>query len=338
MLKQLIKTCVIIVAVTPALLFGQSLFQNLGGQKAGTAIFPFLKIETSAYGASLAGAGVAAPHDASSLFYNPASISHLPERDLVLFHLDLPAEIDYDYFAFSSPLGRVSHIGVSYGVLHMDPMMETTEYMPFGTGRTFIYSDEFVALTYSLKLSDRFTVGTTAKYVNETLDDLKMSGVLLDFGTVYMTGFRSLRIASSMTNFGAQFKPNGTYSKTILNQDGEPVLADSLAYQSFSPPTSFRLGVAYEFIETEQNRLTSSFQLNHQADAAETYSFGFEYVFRNMLSARTGYILNRGGFGLAFGGGINLTLPGNVKFRFDYSYTIASQLSDPQRFAIGFSL
>jgi len=328
----------LVMLLVPVLAFGQDLFQNLGGQRVGTAVFPFLKIETSSYGASLAGAGVALPRDAASVFYNPSAISHLPERDLVLFHLDMPADIDYEYFAFSTPFRRSSHIGISYGALHLDPMMETTEYMPFGTGRTFIYRDEFAALTYSIKLLDRFVFGTTVKYAHETIDDITMGSLLFDFGTLYKTGFRSLRIASSLTNFGAQSKPTGTYSKTILNQDGDPVVADSLEFQSFSPPTTFRLGIGYEVFESDQNRLTTTFQLTHPADNAESYSIGLEYLLGNVLSVRCGYVFNMTGFGLSLGGGLRIPLPGGVKMRIDYAYTQTEYLIAPQRYSIGFSL
>lgn len=336
--KRTITAHVLILILVPVLAFGQALFQNLGGQRVGTAVFPFLKIEPSAYGAGMAGAGVALQWDAASSFYNPAAISHLPKRDLVLFHLDMPADIDYNYFAFSSPFGRVGHIGISYGALHMDPIMETTEFMPFGTGRTFIFRDEFVALTYSLKLADRFTLGSTIKYAHETIDNFTMGGVLIDFGTLYMTGFRSLRIASSLTNFGMQSRPTGTYSKTIPNQDGEAVVADSLEFQAFSPPTTFRLGVGYEIFESDQNRLTTSFQLTHPADNAETYAFGLEYLLRNVLSLRCGYIINMGGFGLSLGGGLRMGLPGGFTLRFDYAYNMTEYLTAPQRYSIGFSL
>ena len=336
--NRLITSRVLILILVPIFASGQALFQNLGGQRVGTAVFPFLKIETSAYGASLAGAGVALPRDAASVFYNPTAISHLPKRDLVLFHLAMPADIDYDYFAFSSPFGRTNHIGFSYGALHMEPMKETTEYLPFGTGRTFIYRDEVIALTYSIRLSDRFTFGTTAKYVHETIDNLTMGGTLLDFGTLYQTGFRSLRIASSLTNFGAQSRPTGTYSKTILDQEGEVVVADSVEFQSFSPPTMFRLGVGYEIIESDQNRLTATFQLTHPADNAETYGFGFEYLFGNVLSLRGGYIFNMDEFRVTLGVGLRFGLPGGIKMAFDYAFTQTEFLTAPQRYSIGFSL
>ncbi|MCK4579567.1 MAG: PorV/PorQ family protein [Candidatus Marinimicrobia bacterium] len=327
-----------LAVLLPVASTGQGLFQNLGGQRAGTAVFPFLKIETSASGAGLSGAGVALPVDASSVFYNPASIGQLGRRDMVLFHLDMAADVDYDYFALALPLPRAGTIGFSYGALHMEPMKETTVFMPFGTGRTFVFRDEFAALTYSIKLSDRFTFGTTAKYVSETLDDLTMGALLLDFGTYYMTGFRSLRLASSFSNFGHQTRPNGTYSKIIIDQNGDEVEADSLEFQSFSPPTTFRLGAGYEMFESATHRLSTSFQLTHPADNVETYALGFEYLFNNVLALRIGYVANQQSMGLSFGGGLKIPMPGGNVVRFNYAYSQSTYLTAPQRYSIGFAL
>ena len=46
----------------------------------------------------------------------------------------MAAEINYDYFAFTQRLAGRHSIGFSAGILHMEPMIETTEYLPHGTG------------------------------------------------------------------------------------------------------------------------------------------------------------------------------------------------------------
>jgi hypothetical protein len=84
--------------------------------------------------------------------------------------------------------------------------------------------------------------------------------------------------------------------------------------------------------------LTTSFQLTHPADNAETYAFGLEYLLRNVLSLRCGYIINMDGFGLSLGGGLRMDLPGGFTLRFDYAYTMTEYLTAPQRYSIGFSL
>ena len=321
----------------PALSVGQ-LFQNLGGQRAGTAVFPFLKIETSAAGAGMAGAGVAMPLDASSLFYNPANITALKRRDLVLSRREMAAGIVYDYFALAVPIRQYHTTAISYGVLHMEPMLETTEYLPFGTGREFIFRDEFVALTHSIQLADRFAFGTTFKYVKETLADVTMGAWLFDFGTYYLTGFRSLRVTSSFSNFGRQSRPEGAYSKLILDQNGEEVLVDSIGFRAFSPPTTFRLGAGYNLLEQPGHELSLAFQLAHPADNAEVYALGVNYVYRRMVSLRAGYISNTGGFGLAVGAGLRLPLPGGSELRLDYAYSQSEYLTAPQHFSVGFGL
>ncbi len=330
-----------LLVLLPALSVGQALFQNLGGQRAGTAVFPFLHIETSASGAGMAGAGVAMPLDASSMFYNPANITFLKRRDLVLSRLEWAADIVYDYFAFSVPIKQHHTTAISYGVLHMEPMLETTEYLPFGTGREFIFRDEFVALTHSIQLADRFAFGSTFKYVKETLDNLEnvtMGAWLFDFGTYYHTGFRSLRVTSSFSNFGRQARPEGTYSKLILDQEGTEVLVDSMEFRAFSPPTTFRLGAGYELLEQSGHQLSLAFQLTNPADNAEIYALGFNYVYKRMVSLRAGYVSNTGGFGLSLGAGLRLPLPGGSELRLDYAYSQREYLTVPQHFSIGFGL
>ena len=51
----------------------------------------------------------------------------------------------------------------------MEPMAETTEFFPDGTGNYFNFQDRFFGLTYGAKMTDRFSFGLTLKYVSEDL-------------------------------------------------------------------------------------------------------------------------------------------------------------------------
>ena len=121
----------------------------------------------------------------------------------------------------------------------MEPMMETTEYFPDGTGRFFTYQDRFLGATYGAKMTDRFSFGMTFKYVTENLAGYKMSSVLMDLGTFYWTGFGTLRFCASLSNFGKQIAPEGNYMRSILDQGSGEEITQKADFEKFSPPTQF---------------------------------------------------------------------------------------------------
>src|SRR6185503_9760761 len=94
-------------------------------------------------------------------------------------------------------------------------MDETTEQRPFGTGRTFIYSDMVAGAAYARRWTDKLLIGVGAKYVHEDLGtDVggpETHSVLFDVGSIYYLGYGSVRIATSLTNFGPALRPGGQY-------------------------------------------------------------------------------------------------------------------------------
>jgi len=64
--------------------FSQNFFPILGGQRAGTSIFTFLKIGVSAHALGMGEAVVALNQDAASVYYNPATIAQFKKNQLTL--------------------------------------------------------------------------------------------------------------------------------------------------------------------------------------------------------------------------------------------------------------
>jgi hypothetical protein len=150
---------------------------------------------------------------------------------------------------------------------------------------------------------------------------------MMDMGTFYWTGFKSLRFSASLSHFGPQTKPEGTYEKQILDTDtGEEEIV--------TPPTVFRVGAAMDVWETSNQSLLFSIQLNHPVDNAENISTGLEYNFYKMLFIRTGYKINKEEENISFGAGVIIPI-GKLKLRIDYAYANFDHLSDPQRLTLG---
>ncbi len=314
----------------------QNFFPILGGQRVGTSGFTFLKIGVSARAVGMGEAVVAVDQDAGSLYYNPAIIAQLPKTAVSASHISWPADISYDFFSGTMKISGRHHMGLMAGILHMAPMEETTEYRPHGTGNYFVFQDRFIGLSYGVAMTDRFSFGITTKYVVEELAGSMMENVLLDMGTFYWTGYKSLRFSAALSHFGNQSAPSGTFSKRVLDKDtGEERYINS-EYTRFSPPTMFQVGAAMNIIDMSQHTLLASLQLNHPVDNTEHIVYGFEYTFMNAFFLRGGYKSNKEEEDLSLGMGVNVML-GGYEFRVDYAYTNLVHLSDPTRLSLGVS-
>jgi hypothetical protein len=58
-------------------------------------------------------------------------------------------------------------------------------------------------------LTDRFSIGFTAKFVQERIWNSTASGFAFDVGTLYRTPFNDLMIGASISNFGTSMKLDG---------------------------------------------------------------------------------------------------------------------------------
>ncbi len=296
----------------------------------GTAAATFLKIDVGADAAAMSGAFVAMANDATSLYWNPAAAAQVEGNSLTLSHIEWPVDIQYEYLGYIHHFSDVWSIGLSMGMLHMPDMEVTTEYHPTGNGEFFRFYDVFGALTFSVKLTNQFSFGTTVKYVEEGLAELKMGGWMIDIGTFYWTGFKSLRFAVGLSNFGPDMKPDGSYLKET--KEGN---YNTVGYEAFSPPTTFRVGTAMEVVESENYTLTSSLQVNHPVDNAENAVIGLDLSFIKKLHLRAGYKINYDEEKFTIGTGLNIPIS-SMNLSVDYAYKSFTNLGSTHQFTIDF--
>ncbi|MDL1892129.1 PorV/PorQ family protein [Sphingobacteriales bacterium CHB3] len=282
---------------------------------------------------------VAVANDASALFWNPAGLVDAQQNQVIASHAEYLVDISHEFLGVSYRLGENDAVGVSFSSLHMKDMEITTELQPFGTGRYFSFGDIAIGLTYSKKMTEQFSFGATIRYVEETLDILKMRSVMVDLGTLYWTGLGSTRFAVTISNFGSDVEPKGN----VTQANGVSVTS----FQSFSLPTIFKLGVAMEAMETEDSRLTTSLQLNHPNDNSEHFRLGLEYAFKNTFFLRGGIKRTIGQrlFGrdetspedFTFGAGVAVDLAELTRVNADYAFARFGELGSVHRISIAFT-
>lgn len=301
------------------------LFPTLGGQRAGISTAQFLKIGVGGRAAAMGDAFIAIADDASALYWNPAGLVFSKRNEVIFAHNEWVADIKHEFVGASFVLSSNDVIGVSLTALHMDDMEVTTEVMPFGTGEYFSFGDIALSLTYSRRMTEQFSFGGSIRYIEETLDRLKMRGFMIDLGTLYYTGLGSTRFAVAITNFGNELSP-----------DGEVTLFDRSKksnWQSFSPPTMFRIGFAFEPYQNQTHRVTSSVQLNHPNDNSENVSFGSEYAWKEILYLRGGYKLNVDEQDFTMGAGVKVPV-GIAEVTFDYAFSKFARLGSAHRLTL----
>ena len=303
---------------------------KLGSQRAGTSSGSFLKIGIGARASALGESFVAVANDPTAIYWNPAGLASLQRQEVALSHVEWPGDVNYEHIAYVVPSRRFGgSFAFQLGVLSTE-MDETTEYSPFGTGRTFFYSDMVAGAAYARRWTDKLLVGVGVKFVREDLgSDVggpTTSATLVDVGSIYYLGYGSVRVATSLTNFGAEMTPSGTFVS--------PLTGEERGYDGFDPPIQFRYGIAFEPIENEQQRLTTALEIAQPADNAQRIKLGLEWSYRHTFALRTGYDFNSDAMKFAAGAGFNAKL-NNTQATIDYAYTDGGPLGAVNRLSLG---
>ena len=303
---------------------------SLGEQRAGTSSGTFLKIGVGARATGLGESFVAVANDPSAIYWNPAGLASLQRQEIAISHVEWPAGVRYGHLTYVLPVRRLGgSLAFQLGVLSTE-LDETTEFQPFGTGRSFFYSDLVTGAAYARRWTDKLLVGVGAKYVREDLGSDVGGPVthafLVDIGSIYYLGYGSVRIATSLSNFGSEFKPSGNYISSVTGE--------VRAYDGFDPPTVFRYGLAFEPIENPAHRLTASLEINQPADNAQLVKAGLEWNWVRRMALRTGYNFNADELSFSAGAGLYGTF-GHTLGQLDYAYTSGGFLGGINRLSLG---
>ncbi|MEP0862194.1 MAG: PorV/PorQ family protein [Ignavibacterium sp.] len=315
MAKSFIKISLLVSLFVSSFVFAQDF------KKTATAGFAFLEIPVTARTAALGESSIAlSDMNSQGIFTNPASIGF--------------TELTHSFSAsYSGWFADIKHYASSYsfksdlGVFAVGVVMLDYGSMPrtvAGGGQrvynilgSFDANSVSLGLGFSKMLTDRFSFGLVAKYVEEKIDVYKANNFLLDGGVLYYTGLGSLRIAASLQNFG-------TNSKFIADE--------------FKMPIMLRLGAAAELIGQKESeyRITLIAEALHPTDADERVNLGTEIAWNEMIILRAGYKFFYDEETISFGVGINpgLSLPVIA----DFSFADYGRLGNVLRFTLQLGL
>ena len=306
----------------------------------GTTSAEFLLFGAGARGTALGGAFAAMATDVSALYYNPAGIALMSRPGAMVGTYDYVAETRYSWGGIAFPFsGGTRAVGLQVGTFGFKDQPVYTAEQPDGTGSVYSVSQTVAGLTFAQNFSDRFSAGITAKGVFDNLGQASGKAFAVDFGTNFHAQLSGhpIRFSFVWPTWAPTCPTAATRSRSTRPGTPSPARTRCRRTRSrvefrtkdFPLPTTFRVGLAYDLIAGDNNRLTVISDFNQPNNNAAGFSAGGEWMSErlggsNFGFARAGQLQLRGGQqpepldpattalkdeenlqGLAFGGGLN---------------------------------
>jgi hypothetical protein len=319
---------------------------NLEAQnrKAGINSAAFLKVGVGARQVGMGSATTSMEGDASNIFWNPAGIGLRENSMQVSFSYNKwIAELTQNALAATYSLGDVGTIGIGVMTFGISGIAADRDVYPGNpalqalqidqqSSSSYDYMDLLFQASFSRYVTDRLSLGVSAKFISEKIDDQSATAIAFDFGSVYSIGVMNWKIGARINNLGGDIK----------------------FYDYASPiPLTFSIGTSIAPLQDENSMLTVAVDAVKPQDGTQFFFTGVEYMFMNMISVRGGYKLNYSGTddggatfrsaikttieGFSAGAGFNTTVS-DYGVRLDYSYTSMDILDAAHRVTLSVSM
>ncbi len=310
--------------------------------KVGTTAAQFLKIGVGARASAMGESYVAAANDASAIFWNPAGMADMVNNEVLFVRTNWLADMNYDFATVVIPIPEWGTFGLFYQGLSMGEMKVRTEYQPEGTGELFNASSFALGISFAKEITDRFAFGITGKYIKESIWHESASTFAVDLGIIYNTVLEGLRLGMAISNYGGKMQMDGKDLLRFMdidpNLDGNNEnIISRLNTEQFDIPIVFRVGLSFDAIKSDFNRLTITMDGISPNDYKEHLNVGFEYGFREIVFLRGGYKgigIDNSEVGFSAGGGLKYMMSGGIGLSLDYAYVDFGRLGKVQRFSL----
>lgn len=268
-------------------------------QESQTA-YNFLRLPVSAHAAAVGGDNVSIiDDDASLMFHNPALLSSVSDRTIVLNFMTYMAGSVTASASYSQAAGSRASWAASGQFINYGSMKQTTaDNVQMGT---FSAKDIAVAGYFAYMLNNRIAGGVAARYVTSYIGDYSSMAVGIDLGLNYYDPTREWSVSLVAKNLGGQIK--------AYNDDYDPMPIDIQAGVSKRfAHTPFRVSATLVDLNHWNYRFMNHVVLGVDATIAQSVWLGFGYNFRRADEMKISSADGEGthAAGLSVGAGLSL--------------------------------
>jgi len=336
--------------LTLILLLVQVPVQAQSISRVGTTAAPFLKIGVGGRALGMGEAYTTQAEDVTGLFWNPGGLARIEKIQILLNHYDYLAGLYYEFGAIAIPFPQIGTFGFFLSYLGMPEIERTTIQFPDGNGEKVSANSFAAGISFARALTDRFSIGGSAKYIRETIWHSQAAGIAFDIGLLYRTFFKNLKIGMSISNFGSDLQMSGRdmliqhdiAPNTMFAGNNENINAH-LDTDQFPLPILFRVGLsanlAKDFFNLSQYDWIVAVDAFHPNDNREYLNVGTEVLLYDLLALRTGYrqvFLDEREGGLCYGFGLHFHVRQSDLY-LDYASVDFGRLDRQNKFSLIFS-
>jgi long-subunit fatty acid transport protein len=304
--------------------------------KRGTTAAPFLEFSVGSRATAMGGAFAAISNDATAMYWNPSGLDRFSENEVNFNYTKWIAGMDFIYAGAVVHTGGAGSFGLSVTSLSTPEMEFRTVEEPEGLGTKFDAADVALGLSYGISLTDRFSFGTSFKYIQRRIWHMSADAIAMDFGVLYTLPWDRLQLGMSISNMGSKLQMTGVDAMLLTDidptKDGNNTsVISELHTKEWSLPMILRFGVAYHVIKSDMNNLVIAADYVHPNDNFESMNAGLEYTFSEFLMLRAGYqslFVKDSEEGLTLGVGVKHSGIG-----VDYSYAKMKNFGSVQQFS-----
>lgn len=266
----------------------------------------------------MADAGVGMIHDSTSIYYNPAALSLVQNREINTMYFDDLIDTMSESLTLALPLntgllGQQAGLGVGLKAYQGGTILYTHYNETSGTitSQKNIQSENDYLLTigYGEEVAKGLFTGLAVKGVYSILaEDYTAWAIAADFGLFYQTPFPGWSVGVSLLNLGTPM----TYIETaeIL-----PMRAVAGIGFSFNPQKDITINLASDY--------------RYDFDQKGRASFGVEGLFMGILFLRCGHYINTDTSGFTLGAGMKWDF-----LQLDYGLGFMGELHYLQKIAL----
>jgi len=305
-----------------------------------------------------AGVNLGSVQGVEAMFGNVAGVAFTKKTEIAFAHTMWlkGTDMSINTLGLTQKVGEGSVLGLSIMSFSFGDIPITTVDQPEGGLGDFDPQFLNISLCYAKAFSNSIYGGLNVKVVNESISNVTATGVALDAGIQYVTGFNAdrndFKIGITLKNVGTpmKFGGDGLSTRTLVTS-----VSPSYEYtveqraNGFEIPSLLGIGVNYDAKLAKDHRLSFGLGFTSNSFTQDTYQGGFEYSFREIVMLRGGYMYEEDIFDdelrtTVYTGpcaGVTLQVPvgkNNTKFGVNYSFRATNPFDGTHTFGAYFIL